>query len=335
MIPEHAFRYEALSPKTYEHPADRAATAALHSIPLLDKVIKRLTDLGFERQVRQTMLANSVEIGPDQVPDLWNLYVASAGVLDLESLPPLFVTQYPILNAFAFGAHTPMVVVFSSLVSDLDPPQVQSVLAHELGHVLSEHYYYTTALVLLTLLMQGLLPRSLVTGLPVRALYLSLLEWSRAAELSSDRASTLVMEDPMPTCEMLMRCAGGKLDGMNLDAFVRQATNYEEEEDLFARYTRRWAEMRLTHPFAVRRVKELVRWVSEGDFDRIHGGNYIRRGQEPPITKEFESAVSHYRERFTAVFERTAGGLQRVAEQLNTWLRDRTTEGEDDADWLA
>ena len=140
----------------------------------------------------------------------------------------------------------------------------------------------------------------------------------------------------MPTCEMLMRMAGGRIEGLNLDAFVLQATKYEEEEDLFARYTRRWAEMRLTHPFAVRRVKELVKWVSEGDFDRIRGGSYIRRGQEPPVTKEFESAVSHYRERFTSVFERTAGGLQRVAEQLSTWLRERSPEGEgEEADWLA
>jgi hypothetical protein len=45
---ELAHRYEQISPKAYEHPADRAATSALHSVPLLDKVIKRLTDLGHE-----------------------------------------------------------------------------------------------------------------------------------------------------------------------------------------------------------------------------------------------------------------------------------------------
>jgi len=39
-------RYEQISSKAYEHPADRAATSALRSVPLLDKVIKRLTDLG-------------------------------------------------------------------------------------------------------------------------------------------------------------------------------------------------------------------------------------------------------------------------------------------------
>ena len=33
-------------------------------------------------------------------------------------------------------------------MKDYEPDEVEAVLAHELGHVLSEHYYYTTAFVL-------------------------------------------------------------------------------------------------------------------------------------------------------------------------------------------
>jgi hypothetical protein len=42
---EVARTYERISPKAYEHPADKAATSAPHSVPLLDTVVKRLTDL--------------------------------------------------------------------------------------------------------------------------------------------------------------------------------------------------------------------------------------------------------------------------------------------------
>ena len=35
-----------LSAKAYEHPADRAATAALQSIPMLDKVVRKLIEFG-------------------------------------------------------------------------------------------------------------------------------------------------------------------------------------------------------------------------------------------------------------------------------------------------
>jgi Zn-dependent protease with chaperone function len=65
-----------------------------------------------------------------------------------------------------------------------------------------------------------------LAGLPLKAVYLVLLEWARAAELSSDRASALVVGDPLITCQMLMRIAGGALEGMSLDAFLAQAARY-------------------------------------------------------------------------------------------------------------
>jgi Zn-dependent protease with chaperone function len=77
--------------------------------------------------------------------------------------------------------------------------------------------------------MKGALPKSLLLGLPVRGMYYALLEWARAAEMSSDRAAALVMGDPLVPCHMLMRLAGGALPGMNFDAFLQQADGYEDE----------------------------------------------------------------------------------------------------------
>src|SRR3984893_2465525 len=243
MTVDPALRYEGISPKAYEHPADRAATAALRSIPLMDQLVRRLCDFGHERRFRQVLLGNAVHIGGDQVPDLWDGYTNCVWVLDIEPTPDLYVTQTPLVNAMTVGARNPVVIVYSSLVGSYEPLEVRAVLAHELGHVLSEHYAYTTALLIISEVVQGALPRSLFAGLPVRALYLALLEWSRMAELSSDRAAALVLGDPLPVCQMLMRTAGGALDGMNLDAFIRQATEYEDEDDLYSRHTRFWEEI--------------------------------------------------------------------------------------------
>src|SRR6202789_2460585 len=211
MAIELAHRYREISAKAYEHPADRAATSALHSVPLLDKVIKRLTDLGHERRLRQMVMGNAVRIGAEQMPDLWRDYVSCGSVLALPTTPDLYVTNDPVVNAMTIGAKTPIVIVRSSLVGAYDADETKTVLGHELGHVLSEHYYYTTALVLLKQFMEGALPRSLLLGLPVRGMYLALLEWSRAAELSADRAAALVMADPLEPCRVLMRIAGGAL----------------------------------------------------------------------------------------------------------------------------
>src|ERR1039458_5825787 len=164
MAIELAHRYAQISAKAYEHPADRAATSALHSVPLLDKVIKRLTDLGHERRLRQMVKGNAIRLGTDQVPDVWRSYVQCTTILDLESVPDLYMINNPIVNAMAVGAKTPIVVVNSSLVGSYTSDEIQTVLAHEVGHVLSEHVYYTTALILLKEFMEGALPTALLVG---------------------------------------------------------------------------------------------------------------------------------------------------------------------------
>jgi Zn-dependent protease with chaperone function len=332
MAIERARRFEQISSKAYEHPADRAATSALGSVPLLDKVLKRLSDLGHERRLRQIVMGNAIRLSSTQIPDVWSSYVQCVSILDLEMTPDLYVINEPNVNAMSIGAKTPIVVVNSSLIGSYSPSETQTDQAHEVGHVLSEHTYYTSALVLLQQFMQGALPRSLLFGLPARGLYYALLEWARAAELSSDRAAAIVMGDPLAPCRVLMRLAGGALPGMNFEAFLAQAAAYEDEDDLFSRHARFWTELNLTHPMAVRRVKELTEWVDSGEYQRIVDGDYPRRGQEPPPSEEFDAAVAHYRERFSRILNRLAGSVQVVGRQLGDWLRRVQGDEEDDGD---
>ena len=330
MAIEGAQRYTNISPKAYEHPADRAATSALHSVPMLDTVIKRLTDLGHERRLRQIVMGNAVRLGPKQVPHVWSAYTRCATILDIEAPPDLYVVNSAEINAMTIGAKTPIVIVNSSMIRSFDPLEVETILGHEVSHVLSEHYYFTTALVLLAQFLQGALPRSLLLGLPVRTMYLALLEWARAAELSADRAAALIMGDPLQPGRVLMQLAGGSVPGMDFDEFLKQAGDYHSEDDLFSRHTRFWSELNLTHPVAVRRVKELTEWVETGAYDRIRSGDYPRRGQEPPPSAEFEDAVAHYRERFSRILERAAGGVQELGKRLGGWLERWTNTDDED-----
>src|SRR3974390_2166161 len=96
---EEQLPYEGTSPRAYEHPADRAATAALAAIPLMDTVLKRLSDLGYERQLRQVLLGSAVRLGDSQLPSVWSGYCRSARLLDVEQLPELYITQTPLVNA--------------------------------------------------------------------------------------------------------------------------------------------------------------------------------------------------------------------------------------------
>ena len=260
-----------LSPKAYEHPADRAATAALAQIPMLDTVVRKLIEFGYERALRQVFLAGSVKLGSDQLPEVWAAHRAALARLDITEVPDLYLTQFPITNAAAIGSGRPMVMVNSRSVEVFDAEELRTVLGHEAGHILSDHVMYRTALMILLSVGARSLP--LMAGLPLVAVRLILLEWFRAAELSADRAATLVNRDPLVTSRTLMVMAGGSASRkLNLDAFLKQAAEYEEWEPGWDKLSRMRIQVTQTHDFPVRRVSELMKWVRSGEYDRIMRG---------------------------------------------------------------
>ena len=94
-LPVEGYQLKGISSKAYEHPADRAATASLQSIPYLDRVIRKLIELGYERALRQAALGMSVRLGEDQLPDVWRLQARAYATLDIEPAPDLYLTQFP------------------------------------------------------------------------------------------------------------------------------------------------------------------------------------------------------------------------------------------------
>lgn len=315
------YRLPNISAKAYEHPADRAATAALRSIPMLDILVRRLIEFGYERAYRQMFLGNSVRIGPDQLPQIWKSYLHVLDTLDMPQQYELYISQTPLANAFTFGSQEPVIVLNSGLIELLDESQIQSVLAHEVGHILSDHVMYRTALMILLQLGQmARLP--IFVGLPIVAIQMALLEWFRAAELSCDRAATLVVRDPLIICRTMMNLAGGSTSQkLNLDAFIKQAMEYEEWDDNFDKASRFFLEIGVTHPFPVRRVSQLMKWVQSGDFDRVIRGEYPKRDDPVRATHQMGDAFEFYTERFQDIFEETGQGVQTFGQQVADWLR--------------
>src|ERR1044072_6189851 len=269
-------RLKDISPKAYEHPADRAATAALQSIPMLDLVVRKLIEFGYERALRQVFLAGSVKLGSEQLPDVWAAHRAACARLDLADVPDLYLTQFPITNAAAIGAGRPMVMVNSRAVELFDEHELRTVLGHEAGHVLSDHVLYRTALMILLSIGSAGLP--MLAGLPLVAVRIALLEWYRAAELSADRAATLVNRDPLVSSRTLLVMAGGASSRkLNLDAFLKQAAEYEEWEPGWDKLARLRVELAQTHAFPARRGSDLMGWGRAGDYDRSALGEDMAR----------------------------------------------------------
>jgi Zn-dependent protease with chaperone function len=324
-------RLKDLSPKAYEHPADRAATAALQQIPMMDTVVRRLIEFG-ERSVFQQLLASAVRLGPDQMPEVYASHRAALARLDIEYVPDLYIVQWPIINAMAIGSKKPIVVLNSSTVNVMDEHELRTVLGHEAGHILSDHVLYQTALFILLELGAGPLQRlPFFAGLPLLAIKLALLEWFRAAELTCDRAATLVTRSPMTTCQtMMVMAAGSASRKLSLDAFINQANEYVDWEPGWDKLMRFGRELTQTHPYPVRRVHELMKWVRSGDYDRIMSGEYVRRGTRADAREEAGDAAEYYADKFRTIFKEGAEGVGKVgdkageaADKLSDWLKSK------------
>ena len=328
-LPVQGHKLDGISPRAYQHPADRAATAALARVPYLDEVVRRLIALGYERALRAAALGAAVRLGQQQLPHIWVLHRECFNALDVEPVPDLYLAAVPGANAATIGHDKPVVLVHAELVRILDDPGRRAVLAHEAAHVHSGHVLYQTALlILLRLGSSARLP--LLAGLPIMAIQLALLEWFRAAELSCDRAAAIVTRDPLAVCRALMLITAGEAaDELSLDAFIAQAMEYDEGGSGLDRITRMWQDLGVTHPMPVRRVRELLEWVREGDYDRIIGGEYVRRGHEPPLRDEADAAQQHYSQRVSDAFTQAGSSVGEVGQQLGDWLA-RQRERRDD-----
>jgi len=335
-LPEAIEPYPNISPKAYEHPADRAATAALKSIPVLNTVVRKLIEWQYERALRQMYLSNSVRVSERQLSDLWGHQQAVCKILDMPKTYDLYVSGAVGMgaNAAAIGSTDPIVVFGSPLLGRLGPGEQRSVLAHEVAHILSDHMTYRTALQIILNAGLGSMPFPL--GLPIMAVRTVLLEWYRASELSCDRAEALVVRDPRIVCRTLMVLAGGmKADALDLDAFLAQAREYEDWDDPSDRVRRFFYEINATHPYAVRRVSEVMKWVQSGEYDRIQRGEYVKRGEEPPVRQEAGDAFEFYAARFRTIFQELGENVTKlgnqvggVAEQVAEWIRGRGGSGE-------
>ena len=258
-LPAEAYRLTNISSKAYEHPADRAATAALGSIPMLDYVVRKLIEFGYERALRQTYLGASVRLGHrPAAAHLGAPTSARSAALDMPEEYDLYLTQQPLANAATIGAGKPIIVLNSATVELLDERGIEAVIGHELGHILSDHVLYRTALMILIRL--GSRVRLPILAGTCRC-------WPCATRCSSGRARRScpaiarrrsTTRDPRVVCSMLMTMSGGaRADELNLDAFKRQAMEYTEGGGGLDRLQRLLSDLQLDHALPVKRVHEL------------------------------------------------------------------------------
>jgi len=284
-----------IAPHAWEHPADKAALQAMRRIPVFDTVLRKLFGFFGEKPVRLAFQANAVRVSQNQFGDVYRIYKQALKTLDAPEEYPLYVSQTPIVNAGAYGMDQPFIILNSGTVALLDEEELEYVLGHEIGHIVSDHVLYRTMMVFLLNLATMGFP---IVGLAARAVLVALLEWYRKSELSCDRAGLLTVQDPETVMRTMLKMAGGgSTSDTSVQEFIVQAEEYRESGDVADQVFKVLNLMAATHPFYVLRVSELRAWIESGDYDRIVRGEYARRGEpDPDYQEDLKAAAAAYAE---------------------------------------
>jgi Zn-dependent protease with chaperone function len=275
--------FDDLDPVSYIHPLDKETLDALKRIPGVSTLLRSLIRHSFELATRLHHHANFVRVSSTQLPSLWAQFEHAGRCLGIKQLPELYVYQDPTPNAYTFGVDKYFVAISTGCLELLDDDEILTILAHELGHVHADHVLYKSAARVFGSVASTIIQATMGLGtLVVYPIQLALLRWDRASELSSDRAALLVVKNPHVVMRALMKVAGGNrrhAQELSIDAFVDQADQFGkmQDEGPLGRYITIFQSLFRSHPFPIWRTKEVIDWVTTGNYLEILDGDYQTR----------------------------------------------------------
>jgi Zn-dependent protease with chaperone function len=306
--------FPEISPRSWEHPADRAALAAFKAIPGADVLVKKFIGLTQEKSLKLIMLASAARVTEKQFPKVHTIMTRTLEVFDVKERPDVYVSQNPFFNAGAYGVDKPFIVLNSALVDMLDDAELAYIVGHELGHVVSGHALYKTLLWFLMNISSIALSQFPLANLILYGVVIALNEWDRKSELSADRAGMLSIQDGKSPYTALMKSAGGRNIGeMDVNEFFKQAAEYDGAGDALDSIYKLLNTLGQSHPFPVVRIAELKTWENSG-YQDIMNGMYQRRGEEKSsVGADFADAARQYKDDFKRSTDPLAGVAGNVA----------------------
>ena len=247
------------------HPNDAAAINKLKNIPGFDVATRWVMKLGVEQYCRGLYMANHIRLSPKQLPKIYNLLPPICEMFDID-VPEFYLQMYPTPNAYTVGDEHNYIVITSGLLDCIGTGnELSTVLAHECGHILCRHVFYTTMIqMMLTLGSSKKMIRDVLCHIQ-EPLILAFNYWQRQSEFSADRASAAFIGNVSVPIKTILRLAGGPskyTKDLNIHEYVTQMVESEglQKDKKIQNIFRDYAEMGEDHPFTATRVKELFLW---------------------------------------------------------------------------
>ena len=125
----------AISYTDFIHPSDKKALEALKAIPGFDYLVKKFMSVYSEKINKLQTTSSMIKIGEKQLPQIYNILLKVCKKLEIAP-PELYLKLDREPNAYTMGDSEIFIVIHSGLLETLTLAQVETVIAHECGHII-------------------------------------------------------------------------------------------------------------------------------------------------------------------------------------------------------
>lgn len=258
----------------YEHRFDREALETVRKLPGFDSVVNFVLNWTMIKWHVVQLCGSNFHVTKESCPELYNMVHESAETLDIDRLPEIYTQWSYGINAYTTGYKDNTILVLQSGSVDLMPdPELTFVIGHEMGHIKSGHVLYH----MMVQYFAQIISSTVLAGKLIVPIQLGLNYWYRMSEFTADRAGLLVCQDLEAALGAIMKMAGLPKRYFNTSdphVFAKQAkefmTKYGDTTD---KIIRNISILDDTHPWTVMRAYELIKWVENGDYEKVLNGN--------------------------------------------------------------
>lgn len=234
----------------YAFALDYELRSKLDRIPHFHSLCRKITSTFVAREM-QEVNQRALLAGPKQFPEIYQMGVECAHRLGI-GIPNIYIENSSEFNAYTIASDdtSPLLVLYTGIVDRMTPGELKAIIGHECGHIHNEHTVYKYVI---NMLFAKENPGSMWSYVLSQANASLMLFWTRAAEVTADRAAII--------------CADNFQDALNVDGKLASGGTlnraYQQTIDIDAIYEQpsmtldnpsRLLEIYRDHPAFARRV---------------------------------------------------------------------------------
>jgi len=240
----------------YAYKMDYEYRKKLDSIPGVYDAARKIASTVVAQEMQKANL-DYLAVGPEQFPEIYQIACDCAKKLGI-AIPNIYIRSQGVLNAYAYASDDvePFIVITEFALERLTIGELQALIGHECGHV---HNYHSTYDTLTSILANaGLIGTSMVDQLLAQVfsagVQLTLKMWSRAAEVTADRAALICCDNIEDAFSLNKKFLYG---GVKVEDKITTELNIESlQKQLNVSYDSaiRYLELNATHPATIKRI---------------------------------------------------------------------------------